>query len=258
MVKSAVWLIGGTLGLGRFSSVFAAGADADDPCRKPRIALIIDDIGRSRSSAQRFLDLDIPITYSILPRRRHSCNLAVDIRGLGHEVMLHQPMEPHNAESFDPGPGAIFVGDSHGKIKAIVEENISDVPFAIGVNNHMGSRLTESPEEIRSALNIVQRNGLFFVDSFTSGRSVAYRTARRLGMASAGRNIFLDNIPDETAILTQLTRLKRHAYRYGRAVGIGHPFQPTARAIGRFAQSLEGTEAALVHVTGVLCAPTAA
>jgi polysaccharide deacetylase 2 family uncharacterized protein YibQ len=161
-------------------------------------------------------------------------------------------MEPYNADSFDPGPGALYVGDSSENIKRVIEANLSVVPFAIGVNNHMGSKFTECRKEITQSLCAIKRHGLFFVDSITSHRSIAYKTARNLGMPSTGRNIFLDNINDEAAILDQLLKLKHHALQYGRAVGIGHPFPETAAAIGRFIKNLKGSGVDMVHVSAIL------
>ena len=81
---------------------------------------------------------------------------------------------------------------------------------------------------------MVKDNGLFFVDSLTSSHSKAYRTARSLHISTACRNIFLDYVPEESAILLQLHKLKRHALRCGSAIAIGHPFSETARAIDKF------------------------
>ncbi|MBW1739237.1 MAG: divergent polysaccharide deacetylase family protein, partial [Deltaproteobacteria bacterium] len=247
LVKSASFLVGSLFGLNGFSKAF--GEYENSTYIRPRIALIIDDIGYSISRARQFLELETPITYSILPRLSHS--LALEIHGQGHEIMLHQPMEPYNSR-LDPGPGALYVGDGAGTIARIMEENVSHVPFAAGVNNHMGSRFTSSEREINETLRVVEKSGLFFVDSLTSSHSIAYKTARRFHMATACRNIFLDNVPNESVILSQLCKLKMHALKYGRAIGIGHPFPETARAIGQFSRALKDSNISLVHVTGVL------
>ncbi len=250
--KSAGLLMGNLLGLNAFSKAFARTIVSEKSFLQPRIALIIDDIGHSRSIAAKFVELETPLTFAILPRMRHSGTLALEIHNRGHEIMLHQPMEPYNANSFDPGPGALYVGDSSENIKRVIEANLSFVPFAIGVNNHMGSKFTECRKEITESLCVIKRHGLFFVDSLTSHRSIAHKTARYLGMPSTGRNIFLDNIHNETTILDQLFKLKQHALQYGRAVGIGHPFPETAAAIGRFIKDLKSSDVNMVHVSAIL------
>ncbi len=218
---------------------------------KARIALIIDDMGASRSLTRKFLDIGVPITFSILPQLTWSQEVAYEIHSRNQEIMLHQPMEPYNSH-LDPGPGALYVSYESEKIASIMKENIANMPFAIGVNNHMGSRFTASERGMIEVLKTVKRSGFFFVDSLTTSRSKAYTTAKALNISTASRNIFLDNRPNESAIMGQLKKLERSALRFGHAIGIGHPFTETARAIETFTKSLDKTRSSLVHVTKVL------
>jgi polysaccharide deacetylase 2 family uncharacterized protein YibQ len=251
LIKSTFYLLGSYLGLNSLSKAFGSGKSIQSPQFSSRIALIIDDIGYSPSLARQFLGLGIPITFSVLPHLPNSQNLAVEIRYKGHEIMLHQPMEPYNAY-YDPGPGALYVGFKANEIARIMKENITAVPYAVGVNNHMGSKFTSSQREIKETLWVVKDNGLFFVDSLTSSRSRAYRTARRLHISTACRNIFLDNVLDESAILVQLYKLKQHAIRYGRAIGIGHPFPETSRAVAKFLSTADPHDISFVHASRIL------
>lgn len=244
LVKSASFLLGGLAGLHHLPTSCAASA-------KPRMAIIIDDIGHSLCRARRFLDLDVPITFAILPRLSHSRDLAYQIHGEGHEIMLHQPMEPRD-RGLSPGPGALYVGDPGEKIVRLMEENISDIPFACGVNNHMGSRFTASRREVQQALGVLTETNLFFVDSLTSSHSVAYETARKLEVPAAFRHVFLDHDPQERAILQSLERLRLHALKHGGAIGIGHPHPETARGIELFVREFGTTEVPLVHISELI------
>lgn len=245
------FLVGTLLGLPSFTKAFAFPEPEENSIFNPRIALIIDDIGFSVSRTKRFLELDVPITFSILPRLPRSHHLASMICYEGQEIMLHQPMEPYNS-SLDPGPGALYVGDRTKTIVSVMEDNLSAVPVAVGVNNHMGSRFTASQREMNEVLPIIKDRGLFFVDSVTTNRSTAYKTAKSLHMPAAYRNIFLDNCVEEPAILHQLHKLKKRALKYGRAIGIGHPFPQTGRAIGRFLGEIEDSGISLVHASQLL------
>ncbi len=251
LLKSSSFLAGSLFGLNGFSKALAFEEQKNNSCCKPRIALIIDDIGFSFSRTRLFLDLKIPITFSILPRLVHSRDLAYEIHDKGHEIMLHQPMEPLSS-GIDPGPGALYVGYGAMRIADIMEENIGNVPFAAGVNNHMGSKFTECPGKIKEALKVVRKKDLFFVDSLTSSHSMGYKTARGLHMSAACRNIFLDNVPNPSDILIQLNKLKRHAQKHGRAIGIGHPLPETAAAIGHFLDNIKDSRVSLVHVSKVM------
>jgi polysaccharide deacetylase 2 family uncharacterized protein YibQ len=245
--NSATFLLGSILGFNSFTKSFASS----NPVTKPSIALIIDDIGPNIYRARQLLELNIPLTFSILPHYPHSEELAFEAHDADHDVMLHQPMEPYAAEA-NPGPGALYVGDSLHQIFRVLEENISAVPFAIGLNNHMGSRFTASQKEIRETLELIKQRGLFFVDSLTSHNSKGYQIAKQLQMSAACRNIFLDNDLNELAILYQLKNLAYHANRHGPAIGIGHPFPETARSIRLFLKVLKNSNITLVHISDIL------
>ncbi len=251
LIKSAFLLAPSFFGLSSFSKAFSIYEKENNSSFQPAIALIIDDIGYSIPRARDFLNLNIPITYSVLPRLTHSYNLAVEIHDKGHEIMLHQPMEPFNSH-LDPGPGALFVEYQSQKISRIMEENISIAPYATGVNNHMGSRFTSCGNEISKALRVIKDSDLFFIDSLTSGRSVAYKTAKKLQMPAACRNIFIDNSLEDKSILRQLHKLQIHAKIHGHAIGIGHPFPETARAIRRFISNSKHSSISFVHVSDIL------
>jgi len=266
LVKGLTYLSGALLGLNFFSNA-AAGEryifptpqthEQEPPlfAASPRIAFIIDDIGCSISRARAFLALKMPMTFSVLPQLQYSDILAEEIHGQGHEVMLHQPMEPYSHEA-DPGPGALYISYGDTEIEEIIQENLSQIPQAMGVNNHMGSRFTSCPGKVVEALKIIKQKDLFFVDSLTSSHSQAYKMARRLNMRTAPRNVFLDTSPDIWAVRRQLRHLKQYALKHGAAIGIGHPHLSTLTALYDFKQELnkQGPFFELVSVSDLLSA----
>lgn len=248
LAKSFTFLAGTFVGLDFFRP-----AEARERGAFPKIALIIDDIGSSASRARAFAALGIPITFAVLPQLRYSRSLAQEMDSMGHEIMMHQPMEPYCRE-LDPGPGAVYISYGDLEIEEIVRKNLAQIPEATGVNNHMGSRFTSCPGKVVQALKVIKERDLFFVDSLTSCHSKAYKMARRLHMRTAPRNIFLDHVPDLAAIRVQLRRLKHHASTYGAAIGIGHPHIPTLAALHEFKWELEdqGNPLELVPVSRLL------
>ena len=251
LLNGALALTGYLTGFTRIPSAIAGQTASAPSNRPPRIALIIDDIGYSRSIARQFAQLDLPLTFSVLPRLDYSRELAGELYNRGYEIMLHQPMEPYSS-CCDPGPGALFVGDNTEKIERVLDENIGGIPFAAGMNNHMGSRFTESPEEIRKTLMFIKTRGLFFIDSVTSSHSIAYATARKYRLSAAHRHVFLDNSRKVGAILSQLHHLKQRALNSGCAIGIGHPCRETLQAITRFKRTLAGRDIALVNASQII------
>jgi len=264
LLKGVSYLFGALFGLNLFSNARAGQRRIfpinTPPLQKlplsefsPRIAFIIDDIGSSISRAQAFLDLKMPMTFSILPKLQYSDLLAEEIYDQGQEIMLHQPMEPYSHEA-DPGPGALYISYGDSEIEEIVQENLSQIPQAMGVNNHMGSRFTSCPDKVVEALKIIKQKDLFFVDSVTSSHSQAYKMARRLNMRTAPRNVFLDTSPDIWAVHRQLRHLKQYAMNHGAAIGIGHPHLSTLTALYDFKQELnkQGPFFELVSVSDLL------
>lgn len=252
LLKGMAYLSGALFGLNLFSNAKAGERRIfpinTPPLQKlplseltPRIAFIIDDIGNSISRAQAFLDLKMPMTFSILPKLQYSDILAEKIYDRGQEIMLHQPMEPYGHE-VDPGPGALYISYRNTEIEEIIEENLSQIPQATGVNNHMGSRFTSCSDKVVEALKIIKQNDLFFVDSLTSSHSQAYKMARRLNMRTAPRNVFLDTSPDIRAVRRQLRHLKQYAIKHGAAIGIGHPHLSTLTALSDFKRELNKKE----------------
>ncbi len=226
-----------TLAVGQFLAMQPLARALEAPgasgAKTPQVVLIIDDIGYSLQRLNLFLGLDMPLTFAVLPRLPVSAKAAAAAARAGHQVLLHQPMQPLHRR-LDPGPGALFAGDSPQRIRHVLETNLDELSLAIGVNNHMGSLFTSRGSDIQMALEVIRDSGLFFIDSLTSSHSKAYQTARRLNIPASRRNVFLDNRPEVPYILNQLKQLTASARRTGLAVGVGHPHPQTAEAIGRF------------------------
>jgi polysaccharide deacetylase 2 family uncharacterized protein YibQ len=256
--KTAAWTVGTFLGTHPLFRSFVRAfpiSDEEGPesasHENPQIVLIIDDLGYNVSRVLPFLDLGIPMTFSILPRLRYSRRLAEKIHAAGHEVMLHQPMEPYKS-SLDPGPGALYLSQNTKEMWRIIKKNVSSFPFAVGVNNHMGSRFTESRENITETLKVFRDKGFFFIDSFTSCHSIAFDTAKQLNMSTAFRDVFIDNRSERNYIYLQLLKLKKYALKYGYAIGIGHPRPETVSAVQQFIDELEGTRFSFTHASRIL------
>ncbi len=208
--------------------------------RLPRVAIIIDDLGYDRGLARAFASLDIPVALSVLPMAPRTADIAAEAARTGWELMLHLPMEPKGYPRLNPGPGALLSTMQAREIRDLVQRHLAEVPGALGVNNHMGSCFTEQGDKMAVVLGELHRKGLFFVDSKTTARSVAYDMARNMGIPAAKRSVFLDNDPARRAVGIQMERLVRVARHRGEAVGIAHPFPGTLEALKGEARKLSG------------------
>lgn len=205
-----------------------------------RIALVIDDLGRSVADLDTIEHLDVPVSYAVLPYEEETQQVVETLRERKAEVLLHLPMEPANGE--DPGPGALRLGMTPEQLRQLTLAALRAVPGAVGVNNHMGSGLSADERSMKTILAVLAGRGLFFLDSRTSAQSVAYQTAIRAGVPAAERQVFLDSDTQPEAIREQFHRLLGLARTRGAAVAIGHPHPetlailaeevPKARALG--------------------------
>lgn len=196
-----------------------------------KVAIIIDDLGYDLDFAEKLLQLDAPISFSILPELRYSKQIAARAKELNHDVLLHLPMEPNDYPSKNPGPGALLSRMSLRELEEQLLKNLDAIPYLGGINNHMGSKLTEDEKIMSLVMEKIKSRGLFFLDSRTSPKTVAYKIAREYSIKAAERNIFLDNNGDVEMISEQIIKLGEIAMENGFAIGIGHPYHNTLLAL---------------------------
>lgn len=188
---------------------------------KYKIALVIDDLGYNKDVPDKFLKLNIPISFSILPREKYSTLLSKEIVKSGNQVLLHFPLEPKAYPKVDPGPWAVFVSMTTNKIRKVFFSNLESVPEACGVNNHMGSKFMEDEEKLRIFLGCVKEKDLFFLDSKTTN-SCADKISKELGLKFARNEVFLDNKDDLDYVRKQLKLLYKKVLKKGSVIAIGH------------------------------------
>ncbi|MCD6525453.1 MAG: divergent polysaccharide deacetylase family protein [Desulfuromonas sp.] len=216
--------------------------------KRPHIAIIMDDLGLSKPMAQQALAIDLPFTLSIIPARNYSQLVMQLAHQQQREILIHIPMEPISYPRNNPGPLGLFSHNSTEEIAKTMRIMIEQLPYATGGNNHMGSAFTQHADKMEPVLLEMKKNGLFFIDSLTSSKSVAYAEAQRLGVPSAVRDVFLDNVREVEKISEQLQRLVDIAHRNGSAIGICHPYPQTITALQLFSGQLEALEIDIVPV----------
>ncbi len=218
----------------------------------PVVAIIIDDVGRRLAPVNKFIELNIPITFSIMPGLPHSKDIARIANEAGHKVMLHLPMEPEDSINNDPGPHALMMSFNDEQIRETVRRYIENTPGISGMNNHMGSLFTKNEAKMRVVMDEIKKAGIFFIDSYTTSDSIALKMARLTGIKAAGRDIFLDNVRDENSIKKALMRTIAKAKKNGHAIAIGHPHPATIRALEELVPVFESEGVKFVYVSEVV------
>jgi polysaccharide deacetylase 2 family uncharacterized protein YibQ len=234
---------------------FALAAPAADG--RPRIAVVIDDLGLDRKRSAEIMALSGPLTLSFLTYAQDLDQQTALGRARGHELMVHFPMEPAG-QGIDAGPNALSVGLSPEEILKRLRWGLSHFDGFIGINNHMGSRFTTDAAGMTTVLTELKSRGLMFLDSRTTGKTVGPRLAVELGVPHAERNVFLDNVDDVEAVKSQLHELEAVARKSGHAIAIGHPRTATIRALNDWLGTLTARGFQLVPLSALVREETGA
>ncbi|MGS2721818.1 divergent polysaccharide deacetylase family protein [Paraglaciecola aestuariivivens] len=216
-----------------------------------QIALIIDDMGNNKKDAVAFA-LPAKVALAILPNKPLSTPFSSRAAAQKRDVILHMPME--SLAGTNQEQHALLATMPPQQIIQTLKNALSTVPHAMGVNNHMGSRLTQLTMPMSITMEYLSQQGLFFVDSRTTKFSKAEHIAKQNGVLSTKRNVFLDHTPSLVEIDRQFHRLLRLAKKYGYAVGIAHPYPQTLAYLKQHLNNLEQHGIELVKLTELLSA----
>ena len=186
------------------------------------IGLIIDDFGYRNDDVSRgFLDIPAKLTFAVIPGHEHSRSFSKNAVSAGYEVIVHMPME-NLGKTFGEEEFVLMNYFQDNELVRRVKEALDHIPEANGLNNHQGSRATETPRLMKLLAGVLKDENKFFIDSRTTMNTLAEETMRQFDVPTNRRNIFLDNELDEEKIYAQLIQLTDVAERKGIAIGIGH------------------------------------
>lgn len=188
-----------------------------------KVAIIIDDFRGNIDGVYRFLKADIPITVAVMPFLDESTEQAIQADKLGFEVIIHLPLEPKKGKASWLGPMPITSDLSTEEVKKRVRNAIEDVPYAKGINNHMGSKIVGNERIMRAVLEVANEHNLYIIDSGTSGDSVIPELAEEMNLRYGVRDTFLDDTrSSRNHVYKQMLKLCDQAEKRGEAIGIGH------------------------------------
>jgi uncharacterized protein len=214
---------------------------------RPAIAIVIDDLGADVAATRRAIMLPRAVNLSFLPYPQDTPMLAREAAQRGHQILAHVPMEPEGHD--DPGPNALRADLAADEISRRLDWALSRVPGYSGINNHMGSRFTQDRTALVPVMERLADARVFFLDSRTTPNSVVVPVARSFGVASAARDVFLDDIETSDAVAAQLTETEARARTNGVAIAIGHPHAVTLDMLAAWSARIEARGFQLVIVS---------
>ncbi|HEY2646377.1 MAG TPA: divergent polysaccharide deacetylase family protein [Candidatus Acidoferrales bacterium] len=197
--------------------------------QRPRLAIVLDDLGSDRTQADTLFRLAYPLTISVLPHEANSGDIAEEAHRRGFQVMLHLPMAS-NAGDKDEAI-ELHPGMAAPEVEKIFATMLDTVPYAAGVNNHEGSLGTADQKLMDELMPLLRQHDLFFVDSRTTAATVAETAAHAAGVLTTRRNVFLDDDQSVPAIRKQFELAIRDAREKGSALAIGHPHAATLEVL---------------------------
>lgn len=186
-----------------------------------QLAIVIDDVGYRQKEDNAVYALPKAVSVSIIPVSPYATARAKQAFAQQRDVMIHLPMQPQNNVAIEAG--ALRVGMSLAEIEQQVREARNAVPYAIGLNNHMGSLATSDRPTMEKLMSVLSAQQLFFLDSKTSGKSVASQVAKEKGIATLDRHFFLDDSNELADVQRQYQASLAYARKHGLAIVIGHP-----------------------------------
>ncbi|MCZ8519119.1 MULTISPECIES: divergent polysaccharide deacetylase family protein [Paenibacillus] len=224
------------------TAALAPDGFAEEAGRK-RIAVVIDDFGNSMNGTEQMFELPIPFAAAVMPFLPTTKADAERAYEKGKEVLVHLPMEPRKGKASWLGPGAITTRLTDDEIREKVIAAIEDVPHAIGINNHMGSRATADERVMRVILKVCAERGLFFLDSRTTDKSVIRKLSKEMGVKTAENHIFMDDIYTRSHVLKQAMKVQKHVKSHEVTVLIGHVGPPGKHTAAVLRESISVWEA---------------
>jgi polysaccharide deacetylase 2 family uncharacterized protein YibQ len=219
------------------------------PANAPKMAILIDDCGYSIPLAKRLAAVKYPLTFAILPHLPYDSETADIARAGGKTVFLHFPMEPLAYPEVDPGKGAVLLNMPPAIIEAQADDDVKQLGGKIdGFNNHMGSAFTENRAKMTQVLTFMKKHTNMYVDSYTSGKSVAYETCLELGLNCGQNRKFIDNENDETYIRKKITEGIELAKKNGSLIMIGHLRAETVYVLEKHLADIEKAGVRIVSI----------
>ncbi len=221
---------------------------------RAKIAIVIDDVGMNLRQSHAAINLPSEVTLAFLPYAETVRALAKKSKNQGHEIIIHTPMEAMSSD-ISLGSMALRSNMDYAAFNKEFRKITDSFDGYVGINNHMGSKLTQDPEAMSYLMDELKRRGLYFFDSKTIHTSIAAETAKTYGIPHAERDVFLDH--EETAEFTAkaLKKLEKIARDQGSAIAIGHPKAITMEALRAWIPTLEARGFELVSLSELLVNP---
>jgi uncharacterized protein len=236
---------------GRQSWVEYSG-DFDKTDRRPRLAIIIANLGLSQRTTEAALEALPPeVTLSFSPITPDLQEWVARARRSGHEVLIDLPMEPSGFPRSDPGRNTLLTSASEVENLNRLENVMKSAGGYVGLLGTRGSAFTVNAESMAPVLQVLKERGLLYVDSRATSRSMGPELASQIQLPRAFNNRFIDATPSVRAIDSRLQELEEIVKVNRFAVGLAQPYPVTLDRMTAWLSSLKAKGIALAPITAI-------
>lgn len=235
---------------GKSSAGAGLKSDPAQPSVRGRLAVVIDDAGRDLPSQRVYEQMGIPLTLAVMPNQVHTAEAASEWAAAGLPVIIHQPME--SVSGYGMEPVVLLTSMSDMEKRQLLSNSFRQIPQAVGMNNHQGSKATTDRATMDVVMNELAHRGMFFLDSATNTTTAADSAAAAYGVRYARNELFVDNSTDVETIKSMIRQGARMAAGHGSAIIIGHCRPHTAEAFRQVVPELQAEGIRFVYVSDLL------
>jgi polysaccharide deacetylase 2 family uncharacterized protein YibQ len=206
------------------TSIRAYSGEFDRQDRRPRIGIIVADIGISAPQTDDAIRrLPPAMTLVISPYAPYPAQVAERLRARGVESLLGLPLEPADYPLNDPGNRALLTGRTLAENNEILEWLLARFPAYVGaigvVGGMRGERFAAFEQGFLALQETLRNRGLLFIDA----RPGAATPMRAWGRAV---DVVLDEPATHSEIERRLAEVEAIAKARGSALGLAHAATP--------------------------------
>jgi hypothetical protein len=200
---------------------------------KAYLGIVIDDWGYSPNVIPFLQEIRIPLNIAILPELDYSRTINIVALNAGHEILLHLPLQPLPGENMETRLEKLTIREdmSPQQVGDILNRFLDELQGVKGVNNHMGSLISQDEEKLSQIFKVLKARGLYYLDSRVIPESIAPSIAERVGIKCLQRDVFIDNKEDKDYVKSQVRKGIKIARKRGYSIIIGHARPLTLKVI---------------------------
>lgn len=220
-------------------------------CLKPRIAIVVLNLGLSKNATEEAMALPKNITLGFVPYTNNITAIVEQAVLKGFEVLLNIPMQPENYPMNDPGPYALLNNLSTEENLLRFHWVISQSKKIVGLYTSENEVYTHQADRILPILSIMKEEGLLLLYTGEEKKTEMQKINQNIGTELMSITLDLDQQVTPDAIKQSLKKLEEIARGNGYAIGVMHAYPVTLNILKTWIDSMQDSGIALVPISNI-------